>query len=298
MRYLLEEQLLFDSTEGTLKAVATEESAKLPYASVLVLKVLCENSQILMTRNELMERAWTENGLRASGSNLYNSLSLIRRTILSLGIELQIIRTQPKVGLIMDVAVTLLDEPQPNEKNEVLQAGTVEAESELPAALAQPEPLVLPESRVGVATGQSKIPGKGLPLFLHKLNTNFYLLWTVFIIILLLVIRMTTTQQVDSVSFSPESHSKMGEVEGCTLFRLNEESDIYPEMSVDKKIEKMAKRYKVDCHHKKIHFYIESRVHTHNTYNGTGQLNIICVFNKANDEAIECFNDFHWQQGN
>lgn len=295
MRYLLGEQLLFDSIEGTLKVVATEESAKLPYASVLVLKVLCDNSQVLMTRNELMDRAWTENGLRASGSNLYNSLSLIRRTIISLGIELQIIRTQPKVGLIMDVVVTRLDEPQPIEINDASEAEAVEVGSKVLPVPVQSESPLLPEGEPDRATGQVTPSVKGPP---QRPYANFYLLWTMVIIILLFVIRITMNQQADYMNFLPENHFKMGEVEGCTLFRLNEVSNIYPGLPVKKKIELMAKDYNIDCHQEKAHFYIDSRLSTHNTYNGTVQFNIICVFNKANNAAIDCFNDFHWKQGN
>lgn len=290
MRYIVENLLLFDSKEGTLSAVESGKTVQLPYASVLVLKVLCDNSQQLMTRNDLMDLAWTENGLRASGSNLYNSLSIIRRRIVSLGIDLQPIRTQPKVGVIMEATVSVLEEP-----DDISPPSVATGPDEGAAMLIESHSLA--EHAIHTQQREQESQAKRPWWYFRAADAFFYLSWTIFITALFFITRTTLTYSVDYLTLSPESHFKMGQKEGCTLFRLNEYSNIYPELSVDKKIIKLASEDDIDCHEKKANFYIDSHINTPNTYNGTSRLNVICVFNKANNKAVDCINDFYRQRG-
>lgn len=59
-----------------------------------------------MLREELLQLVWEEHGLRPSGSNLSNHISLLRKTFSHLGIKENIIITVPKKGFRLDAEVT------------------------------------------------------------------------------------------------------------------------------------------------------------------------------------------------
>lgn len=332
MRYLLENSLLFDDQQGTLEGVQSGISAKLPYAAVLLLKVFCDNSQIMLARNDLMDRAWTENGLRASGSNLYNSLSLIRKTVESVGVDLKIIRTQPKVGMIMEATVTLLDEPepaperveqtmdtQPEDEPQYARAGAQETPGEFhPAALtenptestsvfpaenssdAESLHLAAESAERNIPNGQRKealpvnnITAAGQRLStLRKLRGNFYFSWSVFILIAAIVGQGVIFYTSSTPKFSPQAFSEMGRYQQCSLFRLDDISDVFPGKPVNEKISLMAKDFNIDCNNTRVNFYVDSKSNTHNTYSNAYQMNVVCIMNQSSHGAINCSNDY------
>ncbi|KGT94991.1 hypothetical protein NG99_04930 [Erwinia typographi] len=290
MRYLLDNTLLFDDKAGSLSVVASGESARLPYSAVLILRVFCENPGELISRNDLMDRAWTENGLRASGSNLYNSLSLIRKTIDGLGIEQQFVRTQPKIGLIMEVSVSPLDDPeQKPEATSPAPVATVpsvsEQQGDVPAAEAIPDDTESPQP------GRS--PRSQQPFRVGRALSNFYIIWTLFIAVLMFSVSIFKNDLFtsrDDVHVS--EYSKVGSQFGCSLFIHNDSSGIYPSSSVNTEIARLAKQYDVDCNRFDVNFYIRILSNAHNAHHTPQQINMICLFNREKDTAIECLNDF------
>lgn len=276
MRYVLENMLIFDDEAGTLTGKTSEKSAKLPYAAVLLLKVFCENPHVLLGRNDLMDRAWTENGLRASGSNLYNSLSLIRKTVEMLGVDLNIIRTQPKVGLIMEVDVIRLDEPD-------------HAPTSHPAIVEIPDPEVSATHQHHVQPPEMK---EGFFRHIPLLTAKFYLFWTLFIVALLIAVQGIKVQRSVEDKSSRQYYYKLGALQQCNLFSFNEPSDLYSNELMNKKIGLLAEKYNIDCKNKRADFFVYSTSNTHNSYNSTIRLDIICMINKNNNMAIDCFNYF------
>lgn len=290
MRYLLDNTLVFDDKVGSLSVVASGESARLPYSAVLILRVFCENAGELISRNDLMDRAWTENGLRASGSNLYNSLSLIRKTIDGLGVEQQFIRTQPKIGLIMEVSVSPLDDPEQEP----------EATSPDPVAIVPS----VSEQQVDVTDAEaisdyteSPEPGRpsrrSQPFHVGKVLSGFYLIWTLFIAVLMFSAYIFKNDLFTSRDEAYVSeYSQVGRQLGCNLFIHNDDSGIYPSSSVNTEIARLAKKYNVDCNKFDVNFYTRILSNSHNAHHTHQQLNMVCLFNREKHTAIECLNDF------
>ncbi|WNN46708.1 winged helix-turn-helix domain-containing protein [Winslowiella toletana] len=276
MRYVLGNALIFDDIAGTLTGIASEKNARLPYAAVLLLKVFCENPHALLGRGDLMDRAWTENGLRASGSNLYNSLSLIRKTVEMLDVDLHIIRTQPKVGLVLEVDVIILDDPD---------SGPVSS----PDGEAVPEPELFTTHQGTAQPAESTRRNfRNIPL-LYK---NFYLFWTLLIAALLIAVHFTKLQHAAEDKSGRQYYYKLGALQQCSLFRFNEPDEHYSDSSMEKTISLLAEKYNIDCRNRKADFFVYSTENTHNSYSSTAQLNIICLINKKNNMAIDCSNYF------
>ncbi|HEY1846714.1 MAG TPA: winged helix-turn-helix domain-containing protein [Buttiauxella sp.] len=296
MRYLLHGMLVFDLKEGSLSTVDTGQSIKLPYPAVLLLDVFCQNVQVLIPRDTLMDKAWTDNGFRGSGSNLYNSLSSIRKAISTLGIEQQAIRTQPKVGFVLELSVTLmqpdLEEQSENDRIKKADGGGLEIKSsELPP---ETDALAPQENR-------QTAPSVDIDSFFYRLRlskfgwlltANNYLLWSVLIITILVAIQVSFNLNSDKNGILPANYDLMASEQKCSLFRLDPLTDIYPSISAGKKIEKLAAKFNVDCKSNKANFYIHSGGVVHKLNDIFNVLIVMCIYNKQNGLVTSCFNDY------
>lgn len=108
MDYLIHQTIHFDSINGLLKLIDNENSTiKLSRPGSRLLTELITHCGNTMTREELLQRVWEEHGLRPSGSNLSNHISLLRKTFTQLGVNENIIITVPKKGFRLDAEVAL-----------------------------------------------------------------------------------------------------------------------------------------------------------------------------------------------
>ncbi|MCT4715257.1 winged helix-turn-helix domain-containing protein [Enterobacteriaceae bacterium H18W14] len=302
MRYVLQDMLIFDVKEGCLSSVDSGQKVKLPYPAVLILDVFCQNAQVLISRNNLMDKAWIENDFHGSGSNLYNSLSAIRKAISTLGIEQQAIRTQPKVGYILELTVTPV-EPEPG----ALSIGDEVTKQDWFVGQGindhpPPEPAVL-KSEDG---GKNDKPVKVSALFnLLKFPwlrcftlPNHYVLWTLVVITLILTTQVVLSSISNDNGILPSNYDLMATEQKCSLFRLDPLTDIYPAIPAAKKIEMLAGKYNINCRVNQVKFYIHSMGAVQQINHVFKILIVMCVYNRSNGLVTKCFNDYMAPQHN
>lgn len=108
MDYFINQTIHFDSINGLLKLIDNDNSTiQLSRPGSRLLTELITHCGNTMTREELLQLVWEEHGLRPSGSNLSNHISLLRKTFSQLGTNENIIITVPKKGFRLDAEVTL-----------------------------------------------------------------------------------------------------------------------------------------------------------------------------------------------
>ena len=128
MDYFINQTIRFDSINGLLNLIGNDNSVvQLSRPGSRLLTELITHSGNTLTREELLRTVWEEHGLRPSGSNLSNHISLLRKVFSQLGMNQNIIITVPKQGFRFDAEVTLIspssgsskatDRNSKNEKN-------------------------------------------------------------------------------------------------------------------------------------------------------------------------------------
>lgn len=107
MDYFINQTIHFDSENGLLKLIDNDNSTiQLSRPGSRLLTELITRCGKTMTREELLRLVWEEHGLRPSGSNLSNHISLLRKTFSQLGMSENIIITVPKKGFRLDAETT------------------------------------------------------------------------------------------------------------------------------------------------------------------------------------------------
>ncbi|CAI1543984.1 TPA: winged helix-turn-helix domain-containing protein [Serratia fonticola] len=124
----------YNSDDGTLLSPDNAiDMIKLTRVVNELLLLLINNNRSLLSRETLLRELWEERGLNASGNNLSNYVSILRKTLAKCGCP-GLITTVPKHGFLFEADITLL----------------VKTQKQRPApALAEPQPtLVLPAPSV------------------------------------------------------------------------------------------------------------------------------------------------------
>ncbi|MFK8260220.1 transcriptional regulator [Erwinia sp. AnSW2-5] len=108
MDYFINQTIHFNSTNGLLKLIDNDNSTiQLSKPGSRLLTELITHCGNTMTREDLLQLVWEEHGLRPSGSNLSNHISLLRKTFSQFGFNENIIITVPKKGFRLDAEVIL-----------------------------------------------------------------------------------------------------------------------------------------------------------------------------------------------
>lgn len=106
MKFFLDDIVVFDEENGTLTLIhSPKRIIVLPRPAALLLGVLANNPGVVMSRSSLMEASWLDTGLKLSGHNLNTYIKVIRHSLSELEIEKEIIRTLPRVGIVLIVNV-------------------------------------------------------------------------------------------------------------------------------------------------------------------------------------------------
>ncbi|HBU6432062.1 TPA: winged helix-turn-helix domain-containing protein [Klebsiella oxytoca] len=99
MQYSIDNKLVFDNNDFSLKCLATgDELVSLPVPSGRLLDVLLSSGPKVLSRDYLLEEVWDKVGLNASGNNLNQYLSILRKTLANFGC-INFILTVPKQGI-------------------------------------------------------------------------------------------------------------------------------------------------------------------------------------------------------
>ncbi len=111
MVYLINHLVLFNTLEYQLTLLKDKRrTIKLSNTAGRVLEeLIMVHGGEAVTRETLFERVWEANGLQPSNGNLNQQISLIRKALISLGLESTAIVTLPKRGLKLNDHLTVSD---------------------------------------------------------------------------------------------------------------------------------------------------------------------------------------------
>lgn len=124
MDYFINQIIHFDSINGMLKLIDNDRSTiQLSRPGSRLLTELITHSCKTMTREDLLKSVWEDHGLRPSGSNLSNHISLLRKKFSQLGINYDIIITVPKIGFSLEAEVTQVQLDHPSADRSVSDTG-------------------------------------------------------------------------------------------------------------------------------------------------------------------------------
>lgn len=99
--YTINSRVIFNDKMGSLSLTeGIDDPIILAAPASRLLTLLIKNSNTVLTRNEILTEVWENHGLVASSNNLYHYISVIRKSLASLG-EDNIIVTLPKIGFSM-----------------------------------------------------------------------------------------------------------------------------------------------------------------------------------------------------
>lgn len=114
MRYRIAGTIIFDPEERTLMMEGHDESVSLPIPACRLLEFMLERKDTLHERDALLREVWDKYGLKGSGSNLNQYISLLRRTLSGMNCE-DFFITVPKVGFKVNPAIEVcVIEPRTN----------------------------------------------------------------------------------------------------------------------------------------------------------------------------------------
>ncbi|MEJ4045339.1 winged helix-turn-helix domain-containing protein [Erwinia sp. SLM-02] len=132
-QYRIDNQLLYNPDDRSLVRIDDDLSrGVLTPISNRLFCLFLESDGSVMPRDTLLQKVWDDHNLIASGSNLNNYISSLRKQLAALGLEVPLIITEPKMGFRIDadrVKVQI-------DADEVLMPGAL---SEAPHPGEQPE---------------------------------------------------------------------------------------------------------------------------------------------------------------
>ncbi len=115
MKYLIKNNIEFNPADGSLLYLDSQDVIRLPLpASRLLEEFMTSDGQDLM-RDYLLENVWDKHGLHASGNNLNQYVSILRRNFSLMDCP-ELIITLPKVGFKVNPAISIVpvadDQPE------------------------------------------------------------------------------------------------------------------------------------------------------------------------------------------
>ncbi len=106
MKYSIDKAIEFNSDDGTLYYAASQDVIKLPLPAARLLEEFLSSEGQDLTREYLLETVWDNHGLHASGNNLNQYVSIVRRNLAIFDCH-ELIVTLPKVGFKLNPAVSV-----------------------------------------------------------------------------------------------------------------------------------------------------------------------------------------------
>lgn len=110
MPHLIDGVVRFDEIKGSLMNVETGDEINLPPSAVCVFIILLNSEKNPVERGEFMEQVYLRFGFDMSNNTLNQYISLLRKNIKSLGVDVDVITTIPKIGFCISPDVMVLNE--------------------------------------------------------------------------------------------------------------------------------------------------------------------------------------------
>lgn len=108
MNFLINDGVIYRDDDGAIWQVdAPENVTTLPTTAARILTYLLQNanSNQVISREDIFEHIWSQHGLQASNNTLNQYISLIRKTLLELQCEEEVIKTVPRLGFLISADV-------------------------------------------------------------------------------------------------------------------------------------------------------------------------------------------------
>ncbi|CAI0979983.1 winged helix-turn-helix domain-containing protein [Serratia entomophila] len=103
MKYIINSKIVFSVDEGTLSVYESAETpVKLSKPACRLLLELIKKNNHSVSRDELLQRVWINYSPTASNAGLNNYIREIRKALLSIGMDNNIIVTIPKLGFKLE----------------------------------------------------------------------------------------------------------------------------------------------------------------------------------------------------
>lgn len=106
MKYLIDRLVVFNTDDGTLHLPSSEDVIRLALPAARLLETFLSSEGRELTREYLLETVWDKHGLHASGNNLNQYVSILRRNLSLLGCH-ELIITLPKLGFRLNAAISI-----------------------------------------------------------------------------------------------------------------------------------------------------------------------------------------------
>lgn len=110
MPHLIDGVVRFDEIKGSLMNVETGDEISLPPSAVCVFIILLNNEKNPVERGEFMEQVYLRFGFDMSNNTLNQYISLLRKNLKNLGVDVDVITTIPKIGFCISPDVVVVNE--------------------------------------------------------------------------------------------------------------------------------------------------------------------------------------------
>lgn len=101
--YRIDNQLLYNPADRSLVRIDDDFSTMiLTHITNRLFCLFLESDGSTIPRDIILQKVWDEHSLTASGSNLNNYISGLRKQLVALGLEIPLIITEPKIGFRID----------------------------------------------------------------------------------------------------------------------------------------------------------------------------------------------------
>jgi DNA-binding winged helix-turn-helix (wHTH) protein len=104
MKYIIDNSIEFNSDDDSLVYLVTNDLLHLPIPASRLLEEILSSDGHVLTREYLLENVWDKHGLRGTGNNLKQYMSILRRN-LSLFECNDLIITLPKIGFQLNTKI-------------------------------------------------------------------------------------------------------------------------------------------------------------------------------------------------
>lgn len=107
MNYILNKQVLFNPDGLFLQHTNTHDKVFLPATAACILVVLIEKNNEVCERNYIFDEVWRKFTTEVSGNTLNQYISLLRKSLRTLGVTDELIITSPRVGFCLSCDVII-----------------------------------------------------------------------------------------------------------------------------------------------------------------------------------------------
>lgn len=166
MKYLIDNTIEFNSDDGTLHYPASQDVIKLTLPAARLLEEFLSSEGRELTREYLLENVWDKHGLHASGNNLNQYVSIVRRNLAMFDCP-ELIVTLPKVGFKLNTAISVqrLESPE-------VAASAPDFPVQAITGAAEPSSFILPRRAVFILLSVLLVAGVASGIWKYNDATN------------------------------------------------------------------------------------------------------------------------------